>query len=52
MARPGPVPSFSRASRLTGKTDAAASSACATSSVAAEGKTRKNGASSATMTWK
>ena len=51
-ARPGPVPSFSRASRLTGKTDAAASSACAMSSVAAEGKMRKNGARTATIGWK
>ena len=48
----GPVPSFSRASWLTGKTDAAASSACATSSVAEEGKTRKNGARTATIGWK
>ena len=38
--------------RLTGKTDAAASSACAMSSVAAEGKMRKKGARTATIGWK
>ena len=52
IARPGPTPSFSRASWLTGKTDAAASSACATTSVAEEGKTRKKGARTATIGWK
>ena len=48
----GPTPSFSRAAWLTGKTDTAASSACAATSVAAEGKTRKKGASTMTIGWK
>ena len=52
IARPGPTPSFSRASWLTGKTDAATSRACATTSVAEEGKTRKKGARTATIGWK
>ena len=48
IARLGPTPNFSRATWLTGKTESAASSACAISSVAAEGKTRKNGAMTVT----
>ena len=43
MARPGPTPSFSRASWLTGKIDAATSSACATTSVAEDGKIAEEG---------
>jgi hypothetical protein len=37
---------------LTGTTDTAVSRACATSSVTGVGKTRKNGAISATIGWK
>ena len=47
-----PRPRSAIAACVTGKTETAASSACATSSVAGEGKTRKNGAISPTMTWK
>src|SRR5215469_10211752 len=52
IARPAPVPRRSAAARLTGTTDTAASTACATSKVAGDGNTRKNGAIRATMGWK
>ena len=52
IVRPAPRPSSDVAAVVTGNTDTAVSSACATSSVSTEGNTRKNGAISATMTWK
>jgi hypothetical protein len=52
IARPAPVPSFSAAALLTGITDTAASSACATSRVTGVGNSRKNGAINATIGWK
>ena len=48
ITRPWPTPSRSRATWPTANTDPATSRACATSSVAGEGKTRKNGARTAT----
>jgi hypothetical protein len=52
MAHPAFRPSNSRPARQTGTTDTAASSAWATSRVMGVGKTRKNGAISATIGWK
>ena len=52
ITRLTPVPSSTWAARQTGTTDTAVSSACATSSVTGVGKSRKNGATSATMGWK
>ena len=47
ITRPWPTPSRSRAAWPTANTDAETSAACATSSVAGEGKRRKNGARAA-----
>ena len=52
MSRPVPGPVNVFAAAVTGKTDTAASSAWKNSSVAGAGKTRKNGASTASATWK